>query len=123
MQGKPSFKGEIIKAVISCILIPLHFIKIFCEIAVLPGFNQNGEGVINRTYYYQSIFDRLAREGIDYLLWISIAVTGLSLVLCVLNAVVRENKTLKISSNIIFGISTVYFSVLLFLSFFLMHAY
>lgn len=123
MKDNPAFKGEIVKAVINCALIPLCFIKIFCEIAVLPGIEENGEPITTRNYYYQSIFDRLSREGMEYLLWISVALIGLSIILCLLNTVVRGNKILKISSNAIFGISIAYFLILLFLSFCMMHTY
>ena len=123
MKGKSALISETVKAVINCILIPLYFIKIFCEVAVLPGGDGNGESVTGRFYYYQSIFDRLAREEITYLLWISIAIIGLSIIICVLNTVVRDNKILKKTSNIVFGISTAYFLALLFLSFCMMHTY
>lgn len=107
---------EIVKIVINCITIPLYFIKFFCDEAVLPGFNENGEEVINRVYYYYSIFDKIDREGIAFLLWGSIAIIIVSIALSFLSITVKDNKALKIASYIVFGVAIVLFFVLLFIA-------
>lgn len=123
MKGKSALICGIVQLVINCILVPLFFIKIFCNIAVLPGVNGDGEAIIGRFYHYQSIFDRFARAGIAHVVWISIAFIGLSTIICGLSMVIRDNKMLKISSYIVFGISIVYFLMLLFMSIYLAPKY
>ena len=107
---------EIVKIVINCITVPLYFIKFFCDEAVLPGFNENGEEVINRVYYYYSIFDKIDREGIAFLLWGSIAIIIVSIALSFLSITVKDNKALKIASYIVFVVAIVLFFVLLFIA-------
>ena len=116
MKRKTVLIVEIVKIFINCITVPLYFIKFFCDEAVLPGFNENGEEVINRTYYYYSIFDKVDREGIAFLLWGAIATIIVSIALSILSITVKDNKALKIASHIVFGAAIVLFFVLLFIA-------
>ena len=116
MKRKTVLIVEIVKIFINCITVPLYFIKFFCDEAVLPGFNENGEEVINRTYYYYSIFDKIDREGIAFLLWGAIATIIVSIALSILSITVKDNKALKIASHIVFGAAIVLFFVLLFIA-------
>lgn len=116
MKRKTAFIVEIIKIFINCISIPLFFIKFFCDEAVLPGFNENGEEIINRVYYYYSIFDKISRESMAFLLWGAIAIIIASITLSVLSMIIKENKAIKIISHIVFGVAIVLFFVLLFIA-------
>lgn len=116
MKRKTALIVEIVKIIINCITVPLYFIKIFCDEAVLPGFNESGEEIIGRFYYYYSIFDKIDREGIAFLLWGAIAAISVSIILSVLNIVVRDKKILKIAGHVVFGLSVVLFFVLLFIA-------
>ena len=116
MKRKTALIVEIVKIFINCITVPLYFIKFFCDEAVLPGFNENGEEVINRTYYYYSIFDKIDREGIAFLLWGAIATIIVSIALSILSITVKDNKALKIASHVVFGVAIVLFFVLLFIA-------
>lgn len=107
---------EIVKIIINCITVPLYFIKFFCDEAVLPGFNENGEEVINRIYYHYSIFDKIDREGIAFLLWGAIAIIVVSITLSILSITIKDKKALKIASHIAFGVAIVLFFVLLFIA-------
>ncbi len=107
---------EIVKIIINCITVPLYFIKFFCDEAVLPGFNENGEAFINRIYYHYSIFDKIDREGIVFLLWGAIAIIVISITLSILSIKIEDKKALKIASHIAFGVAIVLFFVLLFIA-------
>lgn len=116
MKRKTALIVEIIKIVINCITVPLYFIKFFCSEAVLHGFNEKGEEVFNRIYYYYSIFDKIDREGIAFLLWWAIATIIVSIALSILSITVKDKKALKIAGHIVFGVAIVLFFVLLFIA-------
>ena len=116
MKRKTAFIVEIVKIIINCITVPLYFIKFFCDEAVLPGINENGEEVINRIYHYYSIFDKIDGEGIALLLWGAIVIIIVSITLSVLSITIKGNKALKIASHIIFAVAIVLFFVLLFIA-------
>lgn len=116
MRKRASLIVEIVKIIINCIIVPLYFIKFFCDEALLPGFNENGEQIIHRHYYYYSIFDKIAREGIAFLLWGAIALIVVSITLSVLTVLIKKNKSLIFASHIAFGISVFLFFVLLFIA-------
>ena len=107
---------EIAKIIVNSILVPLYFIKFFCDEAVHPGFNEFGEEIIVKHYFYYSIFDKITREGISCLLWGAIAISIASIILSVLSMTIRENKTIKIASHIVFGVAIVLFFILLFIA-------
>ncbi len=116
MRKRASLIVEIVKIIIDCIIVPLYFIKFFCDEALLPGVNENGEQIVHRRYYYYSIFDKIAREGIAFLLWGAIALIVVSVTLSVLTVTIKKNKALNIASYIVFGISVFLFFVLLFIA-------
>lgn len=116
MKRKTALIIEIVKIVINCVTVPLYFIKFFCDEAILPGFNENGEEVIHSIYFYYSIFDKIDREGIGFLLWGAIATIIVSIALSLLSITVKDNKALKIASHIVFGVAVVLFFVLLFIA-------
>ncbi|WP_251546515.1 hypothetical protein [Pumilibacter intestinalis] len=116
MKRKTAFIVEIVKIIINCAIVPLYFIKFFCDEAVLPGYNENGEQIIGRYYYYYSIFDKINRDGIAYLLWCAIAIIIASITLSILRMTVKESKALKIASHIVFGVAIILFFVLLFIA-------
>lgn len=113
MKRQTAFIIEVVKILLDCIMIPLYFIKFFCDEAVLPGINENGEEIINSVYYYYSIFDKISREGMAFLLWGAIAIIIAAITLSVLSMKIKENKALKIASHVVFGISIILFFVLL----------
>lgn len=101
--------GFIVEAVIDCIAIPLYFIKFFCDVAVLPSANENGEYAgTNRFYHYYSIYDRIGYINMQYLVWVAIAVAAISIVLSVLS-IIFKRKSLHVASHAIFGVALVLF--------------
>lgn len=116
MKRRTAVIVEIAKIIINCITVPLYFIKIFCDEALLPGFNEDGEEIIGRFYYYYSIFDKIDREGIAYLIWGAIAIATVSIALSVLSMTVKNGKTLKTLSNAVFAVAVIAFFVLLFIA-------
>ena len=116
MKKKTTFIIETVKIIINCITVPLYFIKIFCDEALLPGFNEDGQEIIGRFYYYYSIFDKIDREDMAFLIWGAIAIAILSIALSVLSMTVKNSKALKIASNVVFGAAIAFFFVLLFVA-------
>ena len=116
MKRKTTFIVEIVKIIINCVMVPLYFIKLFCDEAVLPGYNENGEPIVGRFYYYYSIFDKIDREGIAYILWCAIAIIIASITLSILCTTIKKSKALKIASHIVFGVAIIMFFVLLFIA-------
>ncbi len=116
MKRRTDFIAEIVKIIINCITIPLYFIKLICEVAVLPGIDENGENITVRFYYYYSIFEKVNRERMAYLVWVAIAIIIVSITLSVLSIIFKEKKPLKIASLILFIVAVVLFFGLLFIS-------
>lgn len=116
MKRRTTIIAEIVKIIINCITIPLYFIKLICEVAVLPGIDENGEQVTGTFYYYYSIFDKVSRAGMSYLVWVAIAIIIVSITLSILSMIFKEKKSLKIASLILFIVAVVIFFVLLFVA-------
>ncbi len=107
---------EIIKLAINCIAISLLFIPIFHEVAVLPGISENGEHFVSRCDYYYSVYEKFARECLSNWVWVAVVTMAVSILFCVLNMIIKNNKILKITGYVIWGISMVLFLVLLFIA-------
>lgn len=110
------FITEIAKIVANCIILPLYFIKFYHEVATFPGVDGDGQFIVVYRDYYYSIFYKLNREGLAFALWLAVAVSALSIILSALRIVIKDNKVLKIASHILFGISVIFFLVLLYIS-------
>lgn len=116
MKRKISFIAEIVKIIINCITIPLYFIKFFCHVAVYPSSDPYSASNYHKVYYYYSIYDKISREGMAYLVWCAIAIIIISITLSVLSMIFKEKKALKIASYIVFGVTIILFFVLLFIA-------
>ena len=110
------FITEIAKIVVNCVILPLYFIKFYHDKAAFPGSDGDGQFIVVYKDYYYSIFDKLNREEIAFSLWLAVAISALSIILSVLRIVIKDNKVLKIASHILFGISVIFFLVLLYIS-------
>ena len=122
MKARKTFVAEMIKIIVSCITIPLYFINLFRQTAVLPGFSESGERVIYRSYYYYSVFYKINRAGMVYLIWVAIALIAVSITLSVLR-IFNEKKALKIASYVAFGLSITIFFVLFIIASFIRYKY
>ncbi|MDE6586513.1 MAG: hypothetical protein K2K80_07530 [Clostridia bacterium] len=99
------------KIVINCIMAVLCFIKIIQEVAVLPGFDENGEEITAREDYFFSVYEKLSGVGLSFLLWAALAIIVASVILSVLCIVIKDNKKLSIASRIVFGPSICMFLI------------
>ena len=115
-KNKLLFIVEIVKLVISCIIISLLFIPFFHEVAVLPGISASGEHITSRFDHYYSIYDKIAREGLSVWFWIAIVTIAVSILFSVLNMIIKNSKTLRVTGYVICGITIVLFLVLLFIA-------
>lgn len=113
MKKKSEIIVEIVKILLNCAMVPLFFIKIFRETAALPGHNENGGLTIHRINYYYSIFNKLAREGIVFLMWFTIAIIILSMTLSVLNMTIMDSEKFTVASHLVFGLSIILFFIIL----------
>ena len=105
---------EIIKTALSCVILPLYFIKFFHEVAILPGFDEDGNHILGRRDYYLSVYGEMCRAGIEFVFWLAFSLTVASIILSITRIFVKDNKALKISSHILFAISLVFFLALIF---------
>ena len=86
------------------------FIKIDHDVAEIP----NAAGQIVQSRYDYSIYDKLLREGLPFLVYLALAVMVASVALSVLSCVVKDGPKLKIASHVVFALSAVFFLFLLF---------
>lgn len=103
--------AQIVEIVLCIILLYLFFVKIFHEVAVLPGYTSEGQFITLRVDYYYSIIDNLKQNGL-YLIHFSGAVIIGSIMINVIALIVNNNK-LKIASHIVFGCSVTIFLIVL----------
>ena len=115
MKRKPLI-DEIVKIIIDCAILPLYFIKFYHDVAVLPGFDAEGNRIVSEIDHYYSIFYKLDREGLAALFWIAFTLTVASIIVSVLRIFIKDNKSLKIASYAVFTLSAVLFLAVLFIS-------
>ena len=115
MKRKPLI-DEIVKIIINCAILPLYFIKFYHQVAVLPGFDEEGNRVVNEIDHYYSIFYKLDSEGLAALFWIAFILTVASTILSALRIVIKDGKALKIASYAVFALSAILFLVVLYIS-------
>ncbi len=101
---------EAAKVFLNVLMGALCFIKIDHDVAHLP----NAEGGIGKVDYFYSIYDKLVREELQFLVYLALAVMAISVVLSVFTFLVKDNRKIKIASHIIFAVSALFFLVLLF---------
>lgn len=101
---------EALKACLNFLMGALCFIKIDHDVAHIP--NANGE--IGKFDYYYSIYDKLLREDLQFLVYIALTIMAASVALSVVTCVLSDNRKLRIASHIIFALSAIFFLALLF---------
>ena len=107
MKNKSTLILEVIKLFLVLPQLPLYFIKIIHEGADFDAIY----GSTHVDYYY-SIYDKIAREGLAFLLWFALATAVSSIVMSVLRIAGIDNKKIRIAGYILFGISLLMFLVL-----------
>ena len=113
MKRKPLLIFEICKIILNCLFVPMYFIKIYHEVAVIPGIDENGEEILGRFDHYYSVYDKFSRENILFLLLGSAVLIIASVTLAVCSIAIKNNKDLAVASHVIFGISAGVFLLLL----------
>ena len=101
---------EAVKVFLNVLMGALCFIKIDHDVAHLP----NAEGGIGKFDYFYSIYDKLVREELQFLVYLALAVMAISVLLSIFTVLVKDNRKIKIASHIIFAVSALFFLVLLF---------
>lgn len=101
---------EVFKIAANGLWTALCFIKIFHDVAILPGEEVNGEVDTFRVDHYYSICDKFGRENLVYLLWVTVAAIAASVIISS-TIIVKDNKKIRLASHIAFGLSTLLFLV------------
>ncbi len=112
-EEKNMKKRNIIYIVILVAISILPFLKIYHEVGVLPGFDQGGNFITVKNDYWYSCFENL-RDGIN--LTSSIIITAVFEALVVLSIIftaIDFKKEIK-AKNILFIVSLVLFSIMMF---------
>lgn len=111
---------EAVKVFLNVLMGALCFIKIDHDVAYIP----NAEGGIGQFDYFYSIYDKLVRKELQFLVYLALAVMAISVLLSIFTLLVKDNRKIKIASHTIFAISVLFFVVLLIYSTqFLQYAY
>ena len=108
MRKKSTLISEITKIVLILPQLPLYFIKIIHEGADI-------DSVYGSSYvdYYFSIYDKIARKGLAFILWLALTISIASITMSVLRISGIDNKKIKIAGHILFGLAIITFPVLL----------
>ncbi len=99
-----------IEIIINACLIPLFKVKIFHEIAVLPGETEDGKFVTHRFDYYYSIIDNLRHDPL--IIYISIGLIALSIIASLFALI--KNRKLQRASHILSACSIAFFLFVLY---------
>lgn len=105
---------QIVEIVLNIILLPFFGVKIFHEVAVLPGYTEEGQFITQRFDYYYSIIDNLKPDSL-YLIHLS----GIVIIVSILISIVSlflQNKKLRMASHIVFCCSIAIFLIVLFIA-------
>ena len=101
---------EAVKVCSNVLMGALCFLKIDHDVAYLP----NAEGGIEQFDYFYSIYEKLVREELQFLVYLALAVMAISVLLSIFTLLAKDNRKIKIASHIIFAVSALFFLVLLF---------
>lgn len=95
---------DISKIIIVIISIPFWFVKMIHYVAVLPSYDSNGNFITVKQDHYFSIIDNLRDGGNTYLIYIAFGIIVTSLCLSIVKMFKKDNKVIKIASNITFAL-------------------
>lgn len=123
MNGKTERIIGIGKIFASCIAFVLCFIKMYHEVAVLPGETENGEPITCRFDYFYSVYDKFSRENLLPLLGFTLAFLIAGAVLSVLDLAIKDKKVLKIAGNVTVAVAFVLFIATIIVANFIWYAY
>lgn len=110
MKKAFSILSEAVKVCLNVLMGAFCFIKIDHDVADIP----NAAGEIVQLRYDYSIYDKLLRENLQFLVYLALAVMAASVVLSIVACVVQDDRKIRIASHVIFALSAVFFLALLF---------
>ncbi len=106
---------SIMEILINISLLPLFYVKLFHEVSVLPGTDENGNMITQRFDHYYSIIDNLKYDPMGWIK-ISVALIIVSIIYCILSFFIKH-KNMKITSHIFAVCSILFFLLVLFLAY------
>jgi hypothetical protein len=95
-----------VEIIIDIALIPLYFVKMFHEVAVLPGVDADGIFITGRFDYYYSPLENLQYDSV-FLIYIAIGLLAVSVMLAIAT-MIKDNKKLRIINYIVFAIAVLF---------------
>lgn len=101
------------KIIIVIISIPFWFVKMIHYVAVIPSYDVNGNFIPVKQDHYFSIIDNLRDGGNTYLIYVGFGIIVISLCLSIVKMFKKENKLIKVASNITFALFIVSFIITL----------
>jgi len=101
------------KIVLSIATIPLWFVKIFVGVGHLPD---QATGEIVEVIFRHSMLENVGDLAHPILAYIAMAIAVVSAVINVIALKYSDNKKIKITANVIFGVAIVLFLILMLLA-------
>lgn len=99
---------NIVEIFLSGITFPLCFVKMFVEVGHLP----NQDGGIEKVVFRYSLYDNIRDFASPFLVYVAMAIAGFAIVLNIIR-LKRNDKKLRIVSDIVFLVAIVFFVILL----------
>ncbi len=100
---------SVVRAVCGVAYCFIPYLKIFKDVAILPGKNPNGDHIIGRFEYPRSMVDRLQTIELEWLNAVNVVFACSSVVFIICSCIRWRNKKARIFTWILFGVSTAIF--------------
>lgn len=100
----------------SIIIGILMYVRIYRDIALLPGRDADGNEIVVKTIYEKTPFERLQVINLDWLLYMAFTVVGVGFILCVFSFIVRNQRLNRLKNLVLVG-ATIMLTILLLIGF------
>jgi hypothetical protein len=107
MKRKNKYLSGAVEIVVDLVFIPLFFVKIFHEVAVLPAVDAEGNLSTWRVDYYYSALQNLQELELPFFIYIAIALLVASAGLAVA-AMIKDHKKLRIANYVVFAVAVIF---------------
>jgi hypothetical protein len=106
-MNKKRLYFELTKLFVAIVSIPLWFVKFIKYVSTLPNVN----GDFDKFNYYFSLYGNLKDGSSTYLFYITLTTTISLIVLTGLSLLKKSNKTIKWTSNIVFVVFIILYTI------------
>jgi hypothetical protein len=116
MKRITKYLTGVVEVVVDLAFIPLFFVKIFHEVAVLPVVDAEGNQSTWRVDYYYSPLQNLQELELPFFIYIAIALLVASAGLAVAT-MVKDCKKLRIANYVVFAVAVTFAVFVILLAF------